>query len=70
LIGESGSLSRGETGKPSAAGKNFQSLFVAHHRAGLTFAAADTCVMGMLLARMSWNQKPKEMSQRCAPNQA
>jgi rhodanese-related sulfurtransferase len=39
--------------------------------AGLTFAAiTDTCAMGMLLARMPWNQKPKGTSQNCAPSRA
>jgi rhodanese-related sulfurtransferase len=32
--------------------------------AGLVFAAAtDTCAMGMMLARMPWNQKPKSRAE-------
>ena len=33
--------------------------------AGLTFSAVtDTCGMGMMLARMPWNQKPKDATAR------
>lgn len=38
-------------------------LFPAFIGAGLTFSAiTDTCGMGMMLARMPWNQKPKTRS--------